>query len=232
MSDCKILLFIPSPREIPVFVNTIREIKGYDKLFVRYYPELEAYEKASEWFLQETSGKYTHFAICPDDLLFKQEDIDLLKQDIEENQYDVIQGYCKNTIRQRYDWTGRAETVDNADSNLSWVLPPNPPVNGTYDQFQFLSMKFLDKYKEDFGPMIKVKFAGFPLTILSRKVIETIPFRRIHCCIDSFLAFDLAEKGIDQYADLRVRIVHIEASDPAKILVGKRTPTVEFERDG
>jgi hypothetical protein len=215
------LLVIFQPREIPVFLNTVSKIK-VDKLYVKFHAEEEAYRKARDWFL---SHDYTHFIILPDDLLITQADLDQLVEDAKS--YDVISGYCRNTIRQRHDWRGEPETEETADTNVSFSLPPDPPHLGTYERFKFISMKEIQNQAR---PIIRVMFAGFPLTCISKEVLTIVPFRSDGgCCVDSCFSLDLSKVNIPQYCDTRVATIHMNASHPDNLLVGKRKPEIIFE---
>ena len=71
----KPLLVIFNPRSIPEFYKAIEKINGISKLWIKYFPQDEAYNKAREFFLQ---SDYTHFMILPDDLIVTQEDVDAI----------------------------------------------------------------------------------------------------------------------------------------------------------
>lgn len=221
----KPLIFVPSPRNIEDVEDCI-DLLPYDKLWVKYYPEAEAYETARNWFRQHK--EYTHLVIHPDDLLVKTSDMETLIQDIEEFNFGVINGWCRNTIRLTPYWQGEQETEDQAESNISFNLPPNPPISGTYSQYQFITIPFIDVLKQAGENIIEIKYAGFPLTFISRKLVEQIPFRWEGCCVDSCFSLDLAKNKINQHCDLRVRTVHMNI-DPSELQVGKKDKELIFE---
>jgi hypothetical protein len=219
------ILFIPSPRNIVAFEEATAKVKA-DKLWIKFYPEKEAYDIARDWFLDHSA--YSHIAILPDDLLITSTDYNLLKHDADH--YNVINGWCRNTIRLRPNWTGEPETEYTADTNVSIThLPPDPPSKGTYEQFHFASISQFNRLiAESINPVIEVKFAGFPLTFISREIVEQVPFRSDGCCVDSCFSLDIDKKGIKQFVDLRVRTTHMNrpASD---LMVGKNEPSIIFE---
>lgn len=221
--NMKPLIFVPSPRDLPVFEEAIDKLK-FDKLLVKYYPEIVAYTIGSSWFLNHK--EYSHFVVLPDDLIVTETDLNhLLYGDIAYCD-DVISGWCRNTVRLKDDWKGPPETEETAASNISFILPPNPPISGTYEQYNFISLRYIGDSKDN---IIQVKHSGFGPMIIPRQVIERIPFRSSGCCVDSHFALDLDSEGIPQYCDLRVRTTHINSSDPEKLLTGKKEPTIIFE---
>lgn len=220
----RLLVFIPSPRDIPEFNDAVSKIK-YDKLWIKYYPQEEAYNRARDWFLDHK--QFSHLCILPDDLLMTQEDFDILFKDAQ--QYDVISGWCRNTIKQTSWYVGPPETEETAASNVSFILPPDPPMLGDYNGYQFITLNDIGIMTDNVD-IVKIKFAGFPPTVISRKVVEQIPFRTsAGCCSDSCFCLDIAEKGIDHYCDLRVRTTHMNASEPTNLLVDKKPRNILFE---
>ena len=219
------LIFIPSPRDLEEFKEATSKIKG-DKLWLKYHNEDDAYRLGRDWFLQHT--QYTHFVILPDDLIVTQEHFDRLSEDAKE--YDVISGWCRNTIRKNKYWKGDAEREDEADSCISIKsLPPDPPYQGIYEQFHFLSLKDIELFVNHGATVRFVKYAGFPPTFIARKIVEKVPFRTSYgCCTDSCFSLDLAKHKITQYCDLRVRTRHFDDTYD-KIKVGKEVPEIRLE---
>ena len=82
--------------------------------------------------------------------------------------------------------------------------------------------------------IMSVKHQATALTIISRKVIEKVPFRHSDgCCIDSCLSLDLDKAGIKQYVDMLVRTQHLKVNDAmqAKIsMVDKLPREIKYER--
>jgi hypothetical protein len=228
----KPLIFIPSPRNIEPFNNAAAQLH-IDKLWVKYYPEIEAYQHARDYFLKHRE-EYTHLIILPDDLIVTEPDLYVLMFDINRKHYDVISGWCRNTIRQMYTYQGHPETEETAASNVSYILPPYPPAQGTYDQYQFIPISDINRIRNDKAQndIVQVKYAGFAPTIISRQVIEQIPFRIESCCVDSCFAHDLYKAGIAQYCDLCVKSTHLELRqrEPPNLLIGKQEAKITLEK--
>ena len=218
---------MPSPRDLTEFAEATAKIHC-DKLWYKYYPQTDAYVFGRIWFLRHP--EYTHFVILPDDLIITEDNFTTLKEDAEK--YDVVSGWCRNTIRLMENWVGEPETEDDAASNISTTtLPPDPPNSGTYDKYNFESLKTIQSLLDSGQRFVKVKFSGFVLPFIPRKVLELIPFRSSYgCCVDSCFSLDLYHNKIDQYCDLQVRTVHINASDLHYLEVGKKEAEVIFEK--
>ncbi len=215
----KPLLVILNPRSIPQFHKAIEKINGISKLWIKYFPQDEAYKKAREFFLQ---SEYTHFMILPDDLIVTQADVDSIVN--YDESYDSISGWCNNT--------GRDDT--NVDTNISAFLPPDPPRTSTYEGYRWFKIaqfeSLLSKV-ENSDSIIPVLHQGFALSRLSRRLIQQVPFRTDGgCCVDSCLSLDLIKfrVGFTQYVDIRIRMKHLKIPR-SELLVGKEKATMLFE---
>ena len=205
----KPLLGVFHCREIPQFKEHTDKLK-IDKLWMKFYPQGEAYAKAREWFLDHI--EYTHFVTLPDDLLATQKVIDILTMDASSLDEDIIvSGWCNNT----------AHITNNIYTDFSFTLPPIQTKE--WHPYNFASIEQILKYKRD---IIPVPFQGIALTFLPRKIMEEIPFRT-DIPQDIGLAHDLAEKRISQYIDLRARMIHLR--HPQGILVGKKPKEIIHE---
>ena len=210
------LLFIPSPRDVPEVKEAISKLK-IDKLWVKYYTAEEAYKTARDWFL---SRDYTHLLINPDDLIVTPENLDNLLMSATDR---VISGWCINTILD--NWKELDQT------NISYTMCYDPPSGSTYDSYNFIPVKHINTLLSDGKSIIKVKFAGFALTSIPRKIVEEIPFRTSEgCCIDSTFALDLYQKEIDQFVHLRVRTLHMKIPFD-EIKTGRLEKQIIFEED-
>jgi hypothetical protein len=77
-------------------------------------------------------------------------------------------------------------------------------------------------------------YAGFGPSVLTRSIVENIPFRAIHgFSIDSGLALDLESNGIKQFVDLSVRTQHLKVDESpewfSNLQVGLKSPYMKFE---
>lgn len=215
MTTVKPLLCIFQFREIPQFLESVKDLKE-DKLWIKFCPQIHAYDLARDEFLKRQ--EYTHFLLLTDDVIVQQKDIKQLKADAK-NGFEVVSGWFNGNL------TDHAE-----DTNFSFQLPPDPPCNGTYEGYHFEKINFV--LKTDKNKLISVLHQGTALTMISRRIIEEVPFRHSGgCCIDSCLSKDLYNKQIPQYVDLGVRTLHLKISDEmqSKIsAVGKYEPTIEY----
>jgi len=215
----KPLLVIFNPRSIPEFYKAIEKISGISKLWIKYFPQDEAYKKARKFFLQ---SDYTHFMILPDDLIVTQADVDAIAN--HDESYDSISGWCNNT--------GGDDT--NIDTNISAFLPPDPPRTAIYEAYRWFKIAQFESMLSKVGnsdAIIPVLHQGFALSRLSRRLIKLVPFRTdAGCCVDSCLSLDLMKNRvtITQYVDIRIRMKHLKIPR-SELLVGKEKAAMLFE---
>jgi hypothetical protein len=203
-----------------MFLESVKDLDSIDKLWIKFYPQREAYTLAREEFLKRT--EYTHFLLLTDDVIIEQKHIDRLVEDAGDY-YDVISGWFNGNLTDHLN-----------DTNFSFCLPPDPPYQGKYEDYHFLpiDIAFLGTTFRD--RILVVLHQGTALTLISRKIIEQVPFRHSQgCCIDSCLSLDLAKKNIKQYVDLRVRCLHLKINDAMQSRISKvgkegYEPTIEY----
>ena len=211
------LLFCSSPRYLQEFYDEFNKINNYDKYFVRYTkPEVQAYDIGRDVFLAPENKKYTHFVICPDDLIIKQEHIDKLYNDliylseIGESDYTCIGGFCNINVTDKKDISNICIDRVNID----------PYPNRKYN---FVTLQYLRNVSLVFGRFIKVGFSGFPLFAIPRSIVEKIEFRNdspdgwedYGCCLDVMFCHDLYELG-PKYkilCDLQLEMEHMKIDD-------------------
>jgi len=149
----KLLIFCPSPRDIPEFTDAINSIT-HDKLIVKYlsYHD-EPYPQARKFFLKHK--QYTHFAICPDDLIVSEEGVNQLVNDAETR--DFIAGTCN---------------VDMTDMDMlamTYNLPSKERKGRRFVWYRKEDLQFRE-------PIINVGWCGTPFAIFPRRVIEKLQF--------------------------------------------------------
>ena len=221
----KPLLVIFKPRNIPETDKAYSKIRGISKLWIKYYPQPDAYHLARQFFIK---SEYTHFIILPDDLIVTQKDVDTICN--YDEAFDSISGWCNHT-----------GTDDiNKYSNISWFTPYNPPSQATFESYNWMTIGEIESllsvvhddlhvFPNDRTDCIQVGHQGFALTRLSRKIVEKIPFRTsAGCCVDSCLSLDLLKEKMPQYVDLKVRMNHLKIPR-TELLVGKEEPVMMFE---
>lgn len=210
----KPLIFIPSARDLPDFVPP----SNYDKLWVKYFDQQEAYTVGRQWFLEHE--EYTHLVIVPDDLITTNLDIERL---MKTSKYGyTASGWCVHGK----SFPDRA----GLDSNISFTIPDKAPINCTYEEYHFIPIVDIESMMGNDQIVGPIEFCGFAPTMIPRKIVTQIPFRADHgCCVDSCFSQDLKDKGFVQLADLRVKTVEIKATDTELLQVGKKEKKVIFE---
>jgi hypothetical protein len=217
------LIAIPSPRTIPEIIQALDQIKDYDKLWLKFMPEYMAYTTMREKFLSE---KYTHLIICPDDLLIDDPNkLQILLDDYNncldphERDNTIISGYC-NVDHGAYSYFANI-TIDPVSEfrkgrAYKWL---------TLEDMRFRKHVY-DNYTDTNNSkkryLINVRFAGFPLFVIPRKIVEQIPFRNdsptgkfdtCGCCVDVMFCYDALQKGCQIYVDTRVELDHLKIND-------------------
>src|SRR4029079_9571440 len=211
----KPILVIFSPRDIPEFLESIEKIQT-PKLWMKYYPQEQAYRDARQWFLAQEG--FTHLIICPDDLIIKQESLDILTVYAEMG-YDILSGWCNSTA-------GKPED-DNIYSNISIEHVTNKlPRQQVWEDLKFDRIKTIINLKPN---IVRVAHSGFALTSISRDMVKAVPFRADdNCCVDTCFSQDLKAKGIKQYLHTMVQSRHIRTS-PDILQTGKKEKKMWFE---
>jgi len=217
MSKINPLLFSPSPREIPEVYEALKNT-GYDRLYSKYFPEEPAYNHGLDFFL--AAEKYTHFVICPDDLVVEKKHIESLIADLEENDYHILSGVCN---------------VNNEDmKNLLNVCTnlPHPTRNNTnrgivgWRTFNWITKDY--EYSDK--PIQKFPFSGFAAQFLSRELMEKVQFTddgkfnkdaEIYGgSLDVMFSNAMAYVKVPIMVDLRVRMHHIRGSTVTNAKIG------------
>jgi len=228
---------MPSPRDVVEVKEAIDSI-NHDRLWVKYHPQLEAYHVGRMYFLEHM--QYTHLMIIPDDLVVLPEHVETLLSNCEN--YKVLSGWSNNTSLKTLQLGGNEleadllpEDAPDVDTTTSMTsLPPNPPSMGTYEGYHFDKIEHMEVLGKmpllGKGTIHKILHTGFAPTMMTREVVERIPFRGDEtsgCCVDSCFSLDLHKEGIEQFVDASVRTFHMNIH-PRNIKVGRRPPVVIF----
>jgi hypothetical protein len=216
-----ILVFIPSPRDIAEFKDSVSKLSKYDRYWVKYYPEADAYSRARKFFL---GNNYSHLVILPDDLVVTEKQIDSLIQDINDKDYAVISGITNVDIRQ----------INWGKYCISRNLPRiDVLTEQSYDWFtEYERQRYLNFHKM---PIIRVKHIGFPLTFIRRDIIRLLNFRplaKYNCCLDVQFCIDCEKLKIPIFVDLRIVGKHLKRRDGVydNFGLGTKNPIVRFEK--
>lgn len=199
LTERKLLLYIPSPRDTKQFYEAIKKIP-YDKIWMKYMPyKLDPYGQAKKFFLK--NKQYTHFAICPDDLEVTPEGVERLWED--SNKYQIISGLCNVNM------------VDMDDENGFVAITKNLPSGS-------LTVASYDMYRKKEVPkdtFLKVQWAGTAFMIIPREILKQLSFKpytyeknKLYGSYDVQIAHDLIKLGIDQYVDTNVYFRHFRLS--------------------
>lgn len=203
------LIAIPAPKRVPDVMEALQKIPEYTKMWIRNYPESQAYLLMQQYFLENPS--YTHLCICPYDLIPERKGFDYLVQDITEgdgwDKYPVISGYCN---LQQEGW-------EAAYSNI--VIDKLIDIDANKRNYQFAALSALEKMN---GKIIKVEFSGFPLMFIRRDILEKKHIMLMTdgqwngqpascgACVDVVFCWDCHNKNIPIYVDTRCRFLHLK----------------------
>lgn len=192
----KLLIFIPSPRDLLQFHEAIAKIP-HDKIWYKYMPyELQPYQQAREYFLQHP--EYTHLAICPDDLEVTPKGVERLWED--SKTYDVIGGMCNvemSDLKSRdpnYALTHNLPTLAREGRVYHWYHKSDTPKN----------------------TILQVPWQGTAFLIMARHVVEQIPFNgdseannaTVSFSYDVGIAHGLANHSVPSFVDTAVFFKH------------------------
>lgn len=218
MTQPKLLLCYPSPRDIPsVLAESDILGKSYDRLFAKYMPQKEAYAALQSYFLQYT--EYTHLVICPDDLLVKSENVARLETHLKAWDYQVLSGVCN---------------IDMKDLDTLAVARNVPALRTQEGQRHYDFFKNRKWYQG----IHHVGFSGFCLMAIRRDVVEKIALEgdgkyndgAIDQAFDVVFANRCEELDIPIFADFSNFMIHYRHG--GEIMVGKKPPELRFIQKG
>jgi hypothetical protein len=157
----KLLIGIPSPRDLPNFTLAINTIP-HDKIWAKYigYKD-DPYGQLKKFFMEHT--EYSHFAICPDDLIPNTRGVAQLWEDAQKFEY--VSGLCNVNLEdlapKRRDHWQVAVT-----SNL-------PTLARRTRKYLWMSWGRVQKLGD---PIAEVQWTGTPFAIISRRVMGLLSF--------------------------------------------------------
>lgn len=161
-SEINFLLCSPSPRDLPEVYSALKKCP-YDRLYAKYFPEVQAYTLLRNYFLSH--AEYTHLVICPDDLIIEKKNVENLRDILEKQPYDVLAGVCNVDLGEN---RGKLNVTHNLPHPTRWVPERGQTGWRTYDWFRE------DEVTEGIFP---VKFSGFACQAISREIVERLPFQ-------------------------------------------------------
>lgn len=231
----KALFFIPSARDIPVFWEWVNKVDFIDKLIVKNCQWDTAVNLGMYFFFKR---EYDYFFICSDDVIGHPAQIRTLIQDVEENDFQIVSGWCNHL------GFYASLSVEPMDAKVLKGSLEKPYPGLSLQDYKFVNVGDLVTGKYGY-PFVKSWFNGGPLLLLRRDALKAVPFRawrylRDRYCItadakkrgravmaDITFALDCAEKDIPLMTDVRVFLYHIFGTRGI-LKVGKDKPWVGF----
>lgn len=217
----KLLLAIPSPRDIPYAKKHMDSIKGenIEKLWIKYHNETEAYAVMENYFLNCSDADY--LVICPDDLVVQQKNVDALVKTIEDNggpdRMPVLSGICN------YDMTPGAGTI------LCICVDSLIHPQRRRRHYIWMDMRS-SEWRNDYSkrPLFKVKFSGFACQFIHRNIVKTIGlhgdlrYNEMHMQNQDY-SFDVIfcwlcnKSNVPLYVNPQVKMLHLRGADSRKV---------------
>lgn len=208
------LLFAPSPRDISKVYDALKET-GYDRLYSKYFTEEIAYNLGRDFFLKHK--EYTHFVICPDDLLVEKKHINALIQNLKKHDYQIHAGVCNVDNGKYKDYLCITENLPHPIR----IMKAN--TDGTEPKQNLIGWRHYAWYPADYDfgdePIQLVYFSGFAAQFISRKVMETVKFdddsfvnhtpNITGGSIDVIFSNKMFQLNIPQMVDTRIRMNHL-----------------------
>jgi len=185
---------MPSPRDIPRVKQAWSKL-DYDKLIIKYKPQVEAYAEARKFFLKHT--EYTHFVICADDLVIEPCQLGVLLEDAEF--MDVVDGLCN---------------IDESQPDTYAIQPEGCNISGEKPDCSYGAWYMKDK--KPILPKIrylKVGHSGAACRVINRETFEKLSFTGGNPTKNGWYDFqmskDLKELDIPIIVDLEVKMWHM-----------------------
>lgn len=226
----KPLLTIASPRDISWVKEAFDKITYVDKLWIKYYTQLEAYSVAQKYFLEHK--EYTHWIISCDDGVPPINGIAKLIADIKKYDFPIISGVSTNDSLMSDDFLG--VTIESP----KFIHPTQIP--------QYVDFNLLPKEFKNLNGIIKISFQGNETLVIRRDIVEKMPYVRPeeemkdnyqpwYRCSDFGYSVKCKETQIPIYCDLRVFYLHYKyAAHPAPntypSFVEKKNHEIIFEK--
>jgi hypothetical protein len=249
----KLMLAIPSPRDIPEFHEEMTKIKNVDKYWVRYdHPTVKNLNKARTEFLKPENQQYTHFVIITDDTIVTQQHIDRLYDDLLflENwkegysQQCCVGGYCNVDTKLWKDWANFCfYTVDIRPKkhNFRWVSLQQcrtaAVVAARTQGHSQMTFPFNNNNKK----LVEVKHTGCTTFAIPRNILQVMSFRNDSYSgvdprgfsEDVMTCYDIGNRMRKKlYIDLELEMRHLKKMDGIEkyFMVGIKEPDCYWER--
>jgi len=192
------LIFIPKVRDI-VRVKESWDTLPYDKLIVENVPEMEAYHFARHYFLLH--DKYTHFVICPDDLIIDHFAFESLKRKVLEFNLSNLSGIANR--QQDYPDEYATQSLTEVD-------------------YEFANGGTFSYYNQENIPreIFQAGFTGFCCQWIDRNIMDNITFNGSsdhNNCLDWQFARELYSLGIPLLVDPHSLFKHLSKEQRSEL---------------
>jgi len=210
------LLCSPSPRDMQDVYDALKKCP-YDRLYAKYFPEIRAYDLMRNFFLSHS--EYTHFVICPDDLLIKPENLERIRVELAKFDYANLAGVCNVDLTDLKDYINIARNLPHPTRTV--------PERGLVGWRAYQWYRRDDRFEE---PIFTVPFSGFACQAINRKTMQSIKFQDdakfnktpslMTGAIDVMWANQcaFAKPPIKQHVDMRNRMKHLKFDKPSRDL--------------
>lgn len=197
------MFFIPSPRSIPEVKQPIVDLlyHQHDVLWLKYYPELEAYRKARSFFLNSPE-KYDYFCIIPDDLAINQDGLHQLFRELDNPTIDLSQYNCTDGGQNYPVLAGVCNYSYLSEEQMNKV-PAS--ISSTLSHYM-LDFDTLERMKDR---IIKCAWIGFSCQFIYRSVLEQVDFKQYpDLGLDNTFSDSIIKKKIPQFLLKTAKFVH------------------------
>jgi len=188
------LICVPSPRDLTEFQEALDKLP-YDKYVVKYETETVAYPKLRDFFLEHK--EYETMVLFADDLLVHEYGLKHLLEEHREHPDDVISGICNFDM-----WNNKNKYCFRLVGDLGeYCKFASQYENGLRDYFE----KYAAVSKYENGHLWKVEFNAFACMVVSRRIIEEVPFRfdrEEGGGVDQNFCDDVRKRGYDCLIDI------------------------------
>jgi len=163
--------------------------------------------------------EYTHFVICPDDLLIKPDNLKKIKTELEKFDYANLAGVCNVDLADNKDYINICRNLPHPTRTV--------PERGLVGWRAYQWYRGDDRFEE---PIFPVPFLGFACQAINRKTMQALKFQDdskfnrtpdlMTGAIDVMWANQcaFARPPIKQHVDVRNRMKHLKFNKPSRDL--------------
>ena len=162
------LWYIAIGRKFNIVYDWIGRVDFVDKLLVRFHLHHEADDVAMRFFNEHK--EYDSMIVSSDDVLGTPDNVRMLLEDEEKNNFPVVSGWCNVLIDK--PWAAVSMGANRQAIRTKVVR---------FEDYNFITVHDIILAKYGY-PYFKAWFTGMPLTLIKREVLEKFPLRpfRMH----------------------------------------------------